>query len=68
MATIGGGEFFGKVGSFAQGYEFDAVVFNDSNAPHPQKLNLIQHLERAVYLSVDLNGIYGKFVAGRQIL
>ena len=24
MATIGGGSFFGKVGSFEKGYEFDA--------------------------------------------
>ena len=68
MATKGGGEFFGKVGSFEEGYEFDAVVLDDSNAPHPQPLNVIQRLERAAYLSVDLTGIKGKFVAGRQII
>ena len=68
MATKGGGEFFGKVGSFEEGYEFDAVVLDDSNAPHPQELSIIQRLERAAYLAVDLTGVKGKFVAGRQVL
>ena len=68
MATKGGGEFFGKVGSFEEGYEFDAVVLDDSCAPHPQPLSIIQRLERAAYLSVDLTGIKGKFVAGRKII
>jgi guanine deaminase len=68
MATKGGGEFFGKVGSFEEGYEFDAVVLDDSCAPHPQKLSLMQRLERAAYLSVDLSGVCGKFVAGKQII
>jgi guanine deaminase len=68
MATVGGGEFFGKVGSFEEGYEFDAVVLDDSTAPHPQELNLLQRLERAAYLSVDLNGVCAKYVAGRQVL
>ena len=31
MGTEGGGSFFGKVGSFKEGYEFDAVVLNDSH-------------------------------------
>ena len=68
MATKGGGEFFGKVGSFEDGYEFDAVVIDDSDAPHPQPLSIIQRLERAAYLSVDLKGVSGKYVAGRQII
>ena len=68
MATVGGGEFFGKVGSFEKGYELDAVVLDDSLAPHPQELNLLQRLERAAYLSVDLNGVSAKYVAGKQII
>ena len=68
LATKGGGEFFGKVGSFEEGYEFDAVVLDDSSAPHPQELNIMQRLERAAYLSVDLKGVVGKFVAGKQII
>lgn len=26
LATVGGGSFFGKVGSFEEGYEFDALI------------------------------------------
>jgi guanine deaminase len=66
MATIGGGSFFGKVGSFDRGYEFDAVILDDSNLPHPQPLTPKQRLERLVYLSDDRN-IVGKYVAGTRI-
>jgi len=34
LGTAGGGRFFGKVGSFEPGYEFDAVVIN-YGAPRP---------------------------------
>lgn len=68
MATKGGGEFFGKVGSFEEGYEFDAVVLDDSIAPHPQPLNVLQRLERAAYLGVDHNGVDAKFVAGEKVV
>lgn len=68
MATKGGGEFFGKVGSFEKGYEFDAVILDDSNLPHPQPLTVMQRLERAAYLSVDLTGVKGKFVAGKKVI
>jgi guanine deaminase len=67
MATKGGGEFFGKVGSFEEGYEFDAVILDDSHAPHPQPMNILQRLERATYLSLDLTGIKAKYVAGEKI-
>lgn len=68
LATKGGGEFFGKVGSFEKGYELDAVVLDDSCAPHPQQLDIISRLERAAYLSVDLNGVCAKYVAGNKII
>ena len=67
-ATKGGGAFFGKVGSFDLGYEFDAVVMDDSVIPHPQSLNLAERMERAVYLGLDEKNITAKFVAGRKIL
>lgn len=63
MVTLGGGAFFGKVGSFLEGYEFDAVVLDDSNLPHPQELTIKQRLERIVYLSDDRN-ICDKYVSG----
>ena len=68
LATKGGGEFFGKVGGFDAGYEFDAVVMDDSVLVHPQSLNLAERMERAVYLGLDEKNITAKFVAGRKII
>ena len=68
LATKGGGSFFGKVGSFEEGYEFDAVVMDDSALPHPQTLNLAERMERAVYLGLDEKNITAKYVAGQQVL
>lgn len=67
LATLGGGSFFGKVGSFDPGYDFDAVVLSDASISHPQKLSVPQRLERLVYLGDDSN-IIGKYVAGNKIL
>ena len=68
LATKGGGSFFGKVGSFEDGYEFDAVVMDDCVLPHPQTLSLAERMERAVYLGLDEKNVTAKFVAGRRIL
>jgi guanine deaminase len=68
LATKGGGAFFGNVGSFEEGYEFDAVVIDDSVIPHPQPLNLAERMERAVYLGMDDKNITAKYVAGRKII
>ena len=67
LATMGGGAFFGKVGCFEEGYEFDAVVLDDSVLPHPQSLNLAQRMERAVYLGLDEKNITAKYAAGKKI-
>ncbi len=66
LATKGGGEFFGKVGSFEEGYEFDAVVLDDSSIKHPQELSVKERLERIIYLADDRN-IAAKFVSGKEI-
>lgn len=68
LATRGGGEFFGRVGTFEDGYEFDAVVIDDSDLPHPQELNVHDRLERAVYLGADRSGVRAKFVRGRRVV
>ena len=68
LATKGGGKFFGNVGSFEAGYEFDAIVIDDSILPHPQELNLAERMERAVYLGLDEKSIISKFVSGRRII
>lgn len=68
MATRGGGAFFGKVGAFENGYEFDAIVIDDSALPHPQALTLAQRAERAVYLGGDIKAMAAKYCRGRQLL
>lgn len=66
MATIGGGSFFGKVGTFEKGYQFDALVLDDSNLSHPQEISSRDRLERLVYLSDDRN-LTAKYVQGRKV-
>ena len=64
LGTLGGGAFFGKAGSFSPGYEFDALVLDDSRYAGP--MDLEQRLERTIYLS-DERDIRHKFVQGRQL-
>lgn len=66
LGTLGGGSFFGRVGSFLKGYEFDALILDDAAIPHPQELTIRERLERFLYLSDDKR-IKAKFVAGRRI-
>ena len=66
IATKGGGEFFGKVGSFEPGYEFDAVVLDDSRLKHPQELDVKKRLERIIYFSDDRE-IFAKYVEGEKL-
>ena len=67
LATKGGGSFFGKVGSFETGYEFDAVIMDDSILQHPQNLKLAERMERAVYLGLDEKNIIAKYVSGKKL-
>ena len=67
LATKGGGEFFGKVGSFEAEYEFDAVVLDDSNIPNQEGLTIAERLERFIYLNQE-SDIKAKYVAGKQIM
>lgn len=65
LATKGGGSFFGKVGSFENGYDFDALVIDDSNL-NIDSYNLMERLERFIYLGDDRNIIH-RYVCGRLI-
>lgn len=67
LGTIGGGSFFGPVGSFEAGYEFDALVIDDAHLVPPFTLTLRERLERVVYLSDDRH-IMAKYVRGVSIL
>ena len=66
LATKGGGAFFGRVGSFEKGCEFDAVVLDDSRLKHPQPLDIRSRLERMLYLADDRE-IKAKYVKGKEI-
>lgn len=68
LATCGGGEFFGEVGSFEDGYEFDAIVLDDSILISPYELSIRQRVERSIYQSLDINGIIDKFIKGRKVI
>ncbi len=67
MAAKGGGSFFGKAGSFEQGYMLDALVLDDSALQTSRDLTAVQRLERALYLSGDLR-IVQKYVDARPVL
>lgn len=66
LATKGGGKFFGKVGSFEKGYEFDALVIDDDNLWKTGKRTIEERMERLVYLGNKEN-IINRYVCGREI-
>lgn len=66
LGTIGGGKFFGKVGSFESGYEFDAIVVDDSRYTVQNQWDDVQRLEKTIYLSNDFDVIH-KYVQGRKL-
>ena len=67
LATAGGGSFFGKVGSFEEGYEFDALVLDDSRIATPRDLGVWERVERYVYLAEEGGRITRKYVRGNEV-
>ncbi|SHH89818.1 amidohydrolase family protein [Clostridium grantii] len=65
LATKGGGEFFGKVGSFEEGYFFDALVIEDDSLT-ADRYSLEDRLERFIYIGDDRN-IIARYVEGNKI-
>ena len=65
IATKSAGSFFGKVGSFEPGYEFDALVIDDE-VLHPDEYSLLHRLERFIYVGDDRQ-ILHRFCRGRII-
>ena len=65
LATKSGGSFFGKVGCFDTGYDFDALVIDDSylNFDH---YTLPERIERFIYIGDDRD-IRIRFCAGIQL-
>lgn len=65
LATKGGGSFFGNVGSFEKGYDFDSLVIDDSDLNH-DNYTLEERLERFIYIGDDRN-ILHRYVCGTLI-
>ena len=65
IATKSAGSFFGHVGSFETGYEFDALVIDDSDLNH-DNYSLLHRLERYIYLGDDRQIVH-RFCRGKEI-
>jgi len=65
LATKAGGSFFGRVGSFESGYEFDALVVDDSYLNY-DRYSLEHRIQRYVYLGDDRD-IRVRFCCGVQL-
>ncbi|MCQ2289473.1 MAG: amidohydrolase family protein [Muribaculaceae bacterium] len=66
LATKSGGAFFGQIGSFEPGYEFDALVIDDSNLASGHDYTLMQRLERFIYLGTPAN-ITHRYCSGKDL-
>lgn len=66
LATKGGGRYFGSVGSFEKGYEFDALIIDDSLMQSMRKMTARERVERIVYNDADCV-IMKKYVQGRTV-
>ena len=65
IATKSAGSFFGKVGSFEPGYEFDALVIDDA-VLYPAEYSLQHRLERFIYVGDDRQIVH-RFCRGQEI-
>lgn len=68
LATRGGGSFFGKVGSFEEGYELDALVLDDKGIRSARAFETKERLERYIYLAEEGGRLAGKYAAGRKVI
>ena len=66
LGTKGGGAFFKKAGSLEPGYDFDAVVIDDSGVSDREKLTIEERVERLIYTSKEVT-IKEKYAGGRMI-
>lgn len=67
LATLGGGSFFGKVGSFLEDYEADILVLDDLKSyPSIKDLSILDRVERFLYFGEE-SALKEKYVAGHPI-
>lgn len=64
LSTAGGGSYFGSVGKFQDGFEFDALVLDDSSMYSIRPFSVRERIERACYNDADVR-IIRKYVQGK---
>lgn len=65
LASRGGGGFFGKAGAFEEGFDFDAVIVDDSAWALPGE-DMSRRFEKMIYRACA-GDVKGKYVAGRRV-
>lgn len=66
LATKGPGRFFGKVGSFEPGYDFDALIIDDERISDINPRSLEERLQRFIHIGDDRN-IVERYVLGQRL-
>lgn len=66
LGTKGSGSFFGNVGSFEEGYEFDALIIDDSDIIGLKEMTIEERLQKFIYTG-DYKNIVVRYVAGKVI-
>ena len=66
LATLSGGSFFGKVGSFLPGYEADILVFHEKRRSVRQQ-SVKERLEVLLYTGEETARLVAKYVQGRKL-
>lgn len=66
LATKGGGKFFGNVGSFEEGYEFDGLIIDDNDLLIDTTLSLQERIQKFIYIGTS-NNIKERYVCGKIV-
>ena len=66
MATKGPGQFYGNIGSFEKGYDFDALVIHMDDDIEGLERTPFEKLQQFIYDGDDRN-IMARYVNGKQI-
>lgn len=66
LSTKGPGKFFGNVGSFEVGNDFDALVIDDNNIKDINSRSLTERLQRFLHIGDDRN-IIDRYVVGKKL-
>ncbi len=68
LATLGGGTYFGKVGSFFEGWDADIVIVDDLKGdPSSMSFSIRDRIERLIYNGED-SFIISKYIKGQKVL